>query len=58
MDYVTIVNRSFLSNYKFRFEHIDGKLFRKIGLPNRIEAFIDKLFLTECFAPRTNSNKA
>lgn len=44
---VTIVNRSFLEELQISFENIDGKLFRKIGLPDRIEAFIDKLFLTE-----------
>ncbi|MDI2586162.1 ATP-binding protein [Psychrobacillus sp. NEAU-3TGS] len=44
---VTIVNRSFLKQLQISFENIDGKLFRKIGLPDKIEAFIDKLFLTE-----------
>lgn len=44
---VTIVNRSFLEQLQISLENIDGKLFRKIGLPAQIEAFIDKLFLTE-----------
>ncbi|MFJ8063338.1 two-component system histidine kinase PnpS [Psychrobacillus sp. NPDC096426] len=44
---VTIVNRSFLEQLQISFENVDGKLFRKIGLPDKIEAFIDKLFLTE-----------
>lgn len=44
---VTIVNRSFLKQLQINFENIDGKLFRKIGLPDKIESFIDKLFLTE-----------
>ena len=45
--FVTIVNRSFLKQLQISFENVDGKLFRKIGLPDKIEAFIDKLFLTE-----------
>ena len=44
---VTIVNRSFLNQLQISLEDVDGKLFRKIGLPEKIEAFIDKLFLTE-----------
>ncbi len=44
---VTIVNRSFLEQLQISLENIDGKLFRKIGLPDQIEVFIDKLFLTE-----------
>ena len=44
---VTIVNRSFLEQLQITLENVDGKLFRKIGLPQSMEAFIDKLFLTE-----------
>lgn len=44
---VTIVNRSFLEHFQYSFEHVNEKLFRKIGLPNNIESFIDNLFLTE-----------
>ncbi|TQR19816.1 two-component system histidine kinase PnpS [Psychrobacillus vulpis] len=44
---VTIVNRSFLEQLQISLENIDGKLFSKIGLPEKIEEFIDKLFLTE-----------
>lgn len=44
---VTIVNRSFLEQLQITLENIDGKLFRKIGLPDQIEDFINKLFLTE-----------
>ncbi|WP_391116364.1 two-component system histidine kinase PnpS [Psychrobacillus sp. L3] len=44
---VTIVNRSFLDQLQLSLENVDGKLFRKIGLPHNIETFIDKLFLTE-----------
>ncbi|WP_144510945.1 two-component system histidine kinase PnpS [Bacillus sp. FJAT-22090] len=44
---VSIVNRSFLDHLQISFEAVDGKLFRQIGLPEKIEAFIDKLFLTE-----------
>ncbi|PZX06978.1 PAS/PAC sensor signal transduction histidine kinase [Psychrobacillus insolitus] len=43
----TIANRSFLKLFQLKFEDVDGKLFRKIGLPDQIEEFIDKLFLTE-----------
>ena len=43
----TIANRSFLKLFQLKFEDVDGKLFRKIGLPEQIEEFIDKLFLTE-----------
>ncbi|SDM75158.1 two-component system, OmpR family, phosphate regulon sensor histidine kinase PhoR [Psychrobacillus sp. OK028] len=45
--YITIVNRSFLKQLTISFEDVDGKLFKKIGLPKKIEAFIDQLFLTE-----------
>ncbi|MFJ7827037.1 two-component system histidine kinase PnpS [Psychrobacillus sp. NPDC096623] len=45
--YITIVNRSFLKQLTISFEDVDGKLFKKIGLPKQIEAFIDQLFLTE-----------
>lgn len=44
---VSIVNRSFLEHLQFSIESVDGKLFRQIGLPDKIEAFIEKLFLTE-----------
>ena len=44
---ITIANRSFLKLFQLKFEDVDGKLFRKIGLPDQIEEFIDKLFLTE-----------
>jgi len=43
----TIANRSFLKLFQLKFEDVNGKLFRKIGLPDQIEEFIDKLFLTE-----------
>ncbi|WP_419959224.1 two-component system histidine kinase PnpS [Psychrobacillus sp. BM2] len=45
--YITIVNRSFLKQLDISFKDVDGKLFNKIGLPKKIEAFIDHLFLTE-----------
>ena len=45
--YITIVNRSFLKQLGISFEDVDGKLFNKIGLPKKIETFIDELFLTE-----------
>lgn len=45
--YITIVNRSFLKQLDISFEDVDGKLFNKIGLPKKIETFIDELFLTE-----------
>ncbi|MER2263168.1 MAG: two-component system histidine kinase PnpS [Psychrobacillus sp.] len=44
---VSIVNRSFLKQLQLSFEQVDGKQFRKIGLPDQIETFIEKLFLTE-----------
>ncbi|MFB5088137.1 ATP-binding protein [Psychrobacillus sp. PGGUH221] len=44
---ITIVNRSFLQQLQISLDNVDGKLFRKIGLPEKIEEFIDKLFLTE-----------
>lgn len=45
--YITIVNRSFLKQLDISFKDVDGKLFNKIGLPKKIEDFIDQLFLTE-----------
>ena len=45
--YITIVNRSFLKQIDISFKDVDGKLFNKVGLPQKIEAFIDQLFLTE-----------
>ena len=39
---ITIVNRSFLKLFQLKFEDVDGKLFRKIGLPDKIEEFIDQ----------------
>lgn len=45
--YVTIVNRSFLKQLTIALEDVDGKLFKKIGLPKKIETFIDQLFMTE-----------
>ncbi|WP_277585500.1 two-component system histidine kinase PnpS [Psychrobacillus antarcticus] len=45
--YITIVNRSFLKQLDISFEDVDRKLFNKIGLPKKIETFIDELFLTE-----------
>ncbi|QEY22725.1 sensor histidine kinase [Psychrobacillus sp. AK 1817] len=44
---VSIVNRSFLNQLQLSFEQVNGKQFRKIGLPEKVEAFIEKLFLTE-----------
>ena len=44
---VTIVNRSFLHHLQISLESVEGRLFRDVGLPQNIEVFIDKLFLTE-----------
>ena len=44
---VTIVNRSFLAQFDMLAGDVTNKQFKSIGLPDKIEKFIDHLFLTE-----------
>jgi len=44
---VTIINRAFLAQLDMSDEDVRNKQFKTIGLPDKIEKFIDDLFLTE-----------
>ncbi|MFJ5764676.1 two-component system histidine kinase PnpS [Lysinibacillus sp. NPDC093210] len=44
---ISIVNRVFLERFGMQLEHVQGKVFRTIGLPKTLEQFIDHVFLTE-----------
>lgn len=44
---VTIVNRSFLEQLQITAKQVEGQPFRELGLSEKLEKFIDRLFLTE-----------
>lgn len=44
---VTIVNRVFLERFSLEVTDVQDKVFRTIGLPSTVTAFIDHVFLTE-----------
>ncbi|MCP1145549.1 ATP-binding protein [Lysinibacillus endophyticus] len=44
---VSIVNRQFLDGFELQLDEVRGKNFLTLGLPEKLEKFIDHVFLTE-----------